>query len=233
MASCAEADPAPSHRPGGLDAHTTPEHIQPFRRGVSVSETGGHHPRPVPTKRSTVRSDTLEGGGSMSLTDREWWAVIHGMILGAIFLLAFAGGIAEFWSLRQGELTDAGVVRRTRRLAIGTWAMAAAAWLTVMTGSYIVYPWYRAEPNGAKFALLADPNTADWHEFGMEWKEHVAWIAPLLATAVAFTVTYYGTSLIRHQTIRKGLMVFFTAAFVIAAIAGALGAFITKAAPVG
>jgi len=36
--------------------------------------------------------------------------------------------------------------------------------------------------------------------------------------------------LIRHQTIRKGLMVLFTAAFVIAAIAGAL-AFITKAAP--
>ena len=106
----------------------------------------------------------------MSLTDREWWAVIHGMILGAVFLLAFAGGIAEFWSLRQGELSDAGVVRRTRRLAIGTWAMAA--------GSYVVYPWYRAEPNGAKFALLADPNTADWHEFGMEWKEHVAWIAP-------------------------------------------------------
>jgi hypothetical protein len=22
----------------------------------------------------------------MSLTDREWWAIIHGMILGAIFL---------------------------------------------------------------------------------------------------------------------------------------------------
>jgi hypothetical protein len=53
------------------------------------------HPRPVATKRSTARSDALEGGGSMSLTDREWWAVIHGMILGAIFLLAFAGGNAE------------------------------------------------------------------------------------------------------------------------------------------
>jgi len=168
----------------------------------------------------------------MSLTDREWWAVIHGMILGAIFLLAFAGGFAEFWSLREAELSEAGVVKRTRRLEIGTWVMAAAAWATVATGSYIVYPWYREEPNGPRFDLLADPDTADWHSFGMEWKEHVAWIAPLLATAVAFAVTYYGTSLIKHQGVRKALMVFFTAAFVIAAIAGVLGAFITKVAPV-
>ncbi|HET8526660.1 MAG TPA: hypothetical protein VFM81_08480 [Actinomycetota bacterium] len=168
----------------------------------------------------------------MSLTDREWWAVIHGMVLGAIFLLAFAGGLAEFWGLREGELSEAGVTRRTRRLEIGTWVMAAAAWLTVATGSYVVYPWYRADPGGAKFVLLNDPNTANWHAFGMEWKEHIAWIAPLLATAVAFAVTYYGLSLVKHQTVRKGLMVFFTAAFVIAAVAGALGAFITKAAPV-
>jgi hypothetical protein len=168
----------------------------------------------------------------MSLTDREWWAVIHGMILGAIFLLAFAGGIAEFWSLREGELSEAGVVRRTRRLEVGTWAMAVAAWLTVATGSFIVYPWYREDPTGPRFDLLADPNTAEWHSFGMEWKEHIAWIAPFLATAVAFTVTYYGSSLIKHQGVRKGLMVFFTLAFAIAAIAGALGAFITKVAPV-
>ena len=168
----------------------------------------------------------------MSLTDREWWAIIHGMILGAIFLLAFAGGIAEFWSLREGEITQAGIAKRTRRLEIGTWVMAAAAWGTVATGSFIVYPWYREEPDGPRFDLLADPDKADWHSFGMEWKEHVAWIAPLLATAVAVTVTYYGTSLIRHQGVRKGLMVFFTLAFVIAGVAGALGAFITKVASV-
>ena len=169
----------------------------------------------------------------MHLTDREWWAVIHGMGLGALFLLAFAGGLAELWSLREGQLTEAGILRRTRRIEFGTWTMAAAAWLTVLTGSYIIYPWYRdAAPTSPKSRLLADPGTANWHEFGMEWKEHIAWIAPLLATAVAFTVTYYGTSLIKHQGIRKALLVFFTAAFVIAGIAGAMGAFITKAAPV-
>ena len=54
----------------------------------------------------------------------------------------------------------------------------------------------------------------------------------LLATAVAFAVTYYGVTLIRHQGIRRALVVYFALAFVIAGIAGALGAFITKAAPV-
>ncbi len=168
----------------------------------------------------------------MELTNREWWGIVHGMGLGALFLLAFAGGLAGLYSLRPGLLTETGIVERTRRLKIGTSAMAVAAWLTVFTGTWIVYPWYRHEPDGAKFQLLADPSTADWHEFGMEWKEHVAWIAPLLATAVAFTVAYYGTSLVKHQGIRKALMVFFTAAFAIAGIAGAMGAFITKAAPV-
>jgi hypothetical protein len=170
----------------------------------------------------------------MHLTGREWWAIVHGMALGALFLLAFAGGLAEFYGLRSLELTAEGVARRTRRLRIGTWLMAVVAWLTVMTGSYIVYPWYRdPSPTSPKSVLLSSPSTADWHEFGMEWKEHIAWIAPMVATAVAFAVTYYGTSLIRHQGVRKGLMIFFTLAFVVAGVAGALGAFITKAAPVG
>ena len=169
----------------------------------------------------------------MHLTGREWWAIIHGMALGALFLLAFAGGLAEFFSLRSEELTEEGLIRRVRRLSIGTWSMAAVAWLTVITGTWIVYPWYRAEtPDSPKSLLLADPSTADWHEFAMEWKEHIAWIDPLLATAVAFSVTYYGVALVRHQGIRKALLVFFTASFLIAGVAGALGALITKAAPV-
>jgi hypothetical protein len=170
----------------------------------------------------------------MHLSGREWWAVVHGMGLGALFLLAFAGGLAGLYSLKPGLLTEQGIRERTRRLQLGTWTMAVAAWLTVITGSYIVYPWYRdAAASSPKSKLLADPGTADWHSFGMEWKEHIAWIAPLLATAVAVSVTYYGTSLIRHQGVRKALMAFFAAAFLIAGVAGALGAFITKAAPVG
>jgi hypothetical protein len=66
----------------------------------------------------------------------------------------------------------------------------------------------------------------------MEWKEHIAWFSPLLATAVAFSVTYYGTRLIKHQGVRRALMVMFTLAFATAGVAGAFGAFINKVAPI-
>jgi hypothetical protein len=182
----------------------------------------------------------------MSFTERELWAIIHGLGLGTLFLLAFGGGIAGLYSLRRQYLTDEGVSERSRRLVFGTSFMAVVAWLTVITGTWIVYPWYRAAPPEGldvkvqsveleafpRYWLLAADATKNWHAFGMEWKEHVAWIAPLLATAVAFAVVYYGASLIRRGDVRRAVMIFFTLAFVAAGVAGLMGAFITKAAPI-
>jgi branched-subunit amino acid ABC-type transport system permease component len=169
----------------------------------------------------------------MHFTYREWWTLIHGMVLGAVFLLAFAGGLAGLWSLRANLVTPEGVVERMRRLKVGVVAMALAAWGTVITGTWIVYPWYREDvPESARSQLLADPDRMDWHKFGMEWKEHIAWISPMLATVVAFIVLYYGTNLIRHDRVRKTAITLFVLAFAFAAVAGALGAFITKVEPV-
>jgi hypothetical protein len=117
--------------------------------------------------------------------------------------------------------------------------MAITAWLTVITGTYIVYPWYRAKPiadvNLSQFPrslLLSDPNTSGWHTFGMEWKEHVCWLAPILATAVAYIVTIYGVKLAQEKKLRTALLILLTIAFITAGIAGLFGAFITKAAPI-
>ncbi len=169
----------------------------------------------------------------MSFTTREWWALVHGMGFGALFLLAFAGGLAGLYSLRPNLVTAAGVRERTRRLKVGVVAMALAAWGTVITGTWIVYPWYReANPSSPKSKLLASSSTADWHEFGMEWKEHIGWISPILATAVAFIVVSYGTNLVRHDRVRRTAMVLLVLSFGAALVAGAFGAFITKVAPV-
>jgi hypothetical protein len=182
----------------------------------------------------------------MELTERELYTVLHGLVLGTLFLLAFGGGLAGLWSLRERLVTPEGVQERTPRLLIGTSVMAIVAWLTVITGTFIAYPWYRAAPpegidraiqsealaDFPRYWLLASERTAQWHEFGMEWKEHVAWIAPFLATAVAFAVLYYGTQLIRRGEIRNAILIFFTLAFAAAGVAGLFGAFITKAAPV-
>lgn len=64
------------------------------------------------------------------------------MVLGAAFLLAFAGGLAGLYSLQPGLITAEGIRERTRRLIVGTWTMAVVAWTTVITGTWIVYPWY-------------------------------------------------------------------------------------------
>ncbi len=176
----------------------------------------------------------------MEITSREFWTVIHGMTFGAVFLLAFAGGLAGLYSLRPEWVTVEGLKERMFRLNVGMWVMSAVAWLTVITGTFIVYPWYRATPPKGltdlaafpRSLLLASPTTAEWHNFGMEWKEHVGWLAPIAATVVAFAVTYYGPSLSKRIGERNTLIVFFVVAFATAAIAGMFGAFLNKVAPV-
>ncbi|MBI4728698.1 MAG: hypothetical protein HY775_04255 [Acidobacteria bacterium] len=167
------------------------------------------------------------------MTDREFWTVVHGMGLGTLFLLAFAGGFAGLWSLKPALVTGAGVAERIRRLRVGVWTMTVVAWGTVITGTYIVYPWYRDKaPTSPRSLLLANPDTALWHGFGMEWKEHVAWISPMLATAVAVIVGRYGSRLVREQRMRKLALALFCGAFIAAAVAGLFGAFLNKAAPI-
>jgi hypothetical protein len=173
----------------------------------------------------------------MVITDRELWTVIHGMLLGAIFFMVFSGIWVSLWSLHPER--TAGVVQRVRGLKIAGWATAIILWLTVFTGTYIVYPWYRAKPpEGADLTqfprsyLLASPDRAGWHNFGMEWKEHVAWLAPILVTAVAYIISRYGVKLVEEEKIRKAVILVFTIALIAALAAVVFGAFLNKAAPI-
>lgn len=168
----------------------------------------------------------------MSVTIRDAWTILHGMTFGALFLIAFAGGAEALLALRPGLLTSEGIIGKIKRLSIGTWTMAAVAWATVITGTWIPYVWYREKiPTSPRSTLLASHDTALWHEFGMEWKEHVAWLAPILATVVAYLVYYYGKRIVKEDKIRKIAMTMYTVAFVTAAVAGMFGALINKAAP--
>ncbi len=162
----------------------------------------------------------------MTLTGRELWLVLHGMGLGATFLLAYAGGLAGLWSLRPEWVTVAGLQERSRRLTAGTWIMAIVAWLTVITGTYVVYPLYRT------WYEVENTTTIGWHTFGMEWKQHVAWLAPMLATPVAYVVLRYGPALAFEEQIRRALIVLFTIAFFAAGVAGLFGAFLSKVFPI-
>jgi hypothetical protein len=188
------------------------------------------------------------------LSEREFWTVVHGLFLGTIFLLLFGGALAGLWSLRPGLITTAGIKERMVRLKWGLWLMAATAWATVITGTWIVYPWYRAQLSlvgeddyaGCANAIVPGPTcsprdflksnvsgqTDFWHNFGMEWKEHIAWAAPFLATAVAFIVAYYGARLIQRPWLRAAVLVMLVGAFGAAVVGGFYGAFLNKVAPI-
>lgn len=175
----------------------------------------------------------------ITITAREFWAAFHGMILGALFLLSFSGVMVGLYSYRLDWLSPRGLTERVRLLRTGTTVMAIVSWLTVISGTYIVYPWYRAKPpqgvsslvDFPRSYLLSVPHLAAWHTFGMEWKEHVAWFSPFLATVVAVVVWRFGHQMAENPSLRNAVALLFILSFAAAAIAGLLGAFITKAAP--
>ena len=176
----------------------------------------------------------------MEISPREAWTVVHGMLFGAIFLLAFSGGLANLFALRPEWATNFGIKEALLRLQAGLWGMAIVAWVTVITGTFIVYPWYRAQPPAGASDLTAypaallqsNPARAQWDSFGMEWKDHVGWLAPIAATVVAVAVTYYGPTLAKKVRERNALLLFFLVAFGAAGIAGFLGALLNKVAPI-
>jgi hypothetical protein len=190
----------------------------------------------------------------MELSNREFWTLIHGMVLGALFLLAFTGGLAGLYSLRPEWVTAEGIRERMTRLRYGIGLMALVAWATVLTGTWIIYPWYRenlSETEAGRYAgceglqrpadtcsprdfLLSgvSGDTETWHTFWFEWKEHVAWFAPMFATAAAFLVFYYGRSLAHNPFLRRLVLLLFAGSFITAGIAGLIGALVTKTAPI-
>lgn len=175
----------------------------------------------------------------MEITLREWFTIFHGMIFGGAFLLAFSGGLVALYMLRSEWMKGEGIQAGFKYFKAWLWGMVVMVWATVLTGTYIVYPWYRAKPPAGvsdlsafpRALLLASETTAKWHTFGMEWKEHVGWIAPIAATVVAYVISVYGSRLVNEPKIRKALTWFFLVGFTAAGIAGLLGALVTKAAP--
>lgn len=175
----------------------------------------------------------------MQMTARALVTAIHGMLFGGFFLLTCFGAVVLLQRsllTRDSELTDAG--RRWERVYLI--ATVVLGWAAVLSGAYLVYPWYRAAlpPGTTDLAgypqrlLLSDPATAGWHKLGMEWKEHVAWMAPILMTMAAWVMLRYRNSAGEHRRLRAAATAFAMAALLATGIAAGFGALINKQAPV-
>jgi hypothetical protein len=176
----------------------------------------------------------------MEITVRGLWTLIHGMGFGALYLLACSGALVELYRFTTSSASVGETNREERFLKLYVVTMVILAWAAVLTGAYVIYPWYRAGlPTGTKDLalfpqrlLLSRPSTSGWHSLGMEWKEHVAWFAPISITMAAFVVIRFGADLNNHKQLRAAVMAFVVTSFVAAGVAGFFGAMINKAAPV-
>ncbi len=174
----------------------------------------------------------------MEITTHSLWTLIHGMGFGALYLLACSGALVELY--RFTTAPSESTPGQQRFLKVYLLAMVALAWIAVLTGAYIIYPWYRvAAPAGTvdltlfpQRLLMSSPATIGWHSLGMEWKEHVAWFAPISITLVAFVFLRYGRDLKNHPQLRAAVLGFTLLSFVVAGIAGFFGAMINKYAPI-
>ena len=118
--------------------------------------------------------------------------------------------------------------------------MTLLAWLAVLTGAYVIYPWYRAAapPGTVRLAgfpqvlLQSSASTSAWHSIGMEWKEHVAWLAPISITMATAVFVKYGRGIQAQRELRNAVLGFVLVSFLAAGIAGFFGAMINKSAPV-
>jgi len=176
----------------------------------------------------------------MEITARGLWTLIHGMGFGALYLLACSGALMELFRVTASSTPPALTRGQEQFLKGYLVAMAALAWSAVLTGAYVIYPWYRATPPAGiadlsgfpQRLLLSSPSTAGWHSLGMEWKEHIAWVVPISITMVASVFIRYGRELSNHKQLRTAVLSFAAASFLAAGIAGFFGAMINKYAPV-
>jgi hypothetical protein len=164
--------------------------------------------------------------------------MLHGLVLsgGAMMLL-----VAALLSLRLMAAPNAAAIpaRQSNGFAALTVAIAVLLWLSVLGGTYIVFPMYRATPPEGTVALaeyprallLSNPDTRWLHAFAMEIKEHVPWIAAMLATAAAFIGMRYRSRMLGDAMLRRVTATLVAISFALVAAVALLGVFINKVAP--
>jgi hypothetical protein len=176
----------------------------------------------------------------MSLfSDVSLWAMLHGIGLGGGAMLALFGALVLAYA-GYGAQPAGQLVHGPRLVGLLSVASAGLLWLTVLVGTYVVFPQYRAAPpEGAadlsaypRSFLLSEPDTAWLHTFAMEIKEHAPWIAAMLATAVAVIVVRYGARLWDDRSAQRAVVIWLVLSLSLVSAVSLLGVFVNKVAPV-
>jgi hypothetical protein len=176
----------------------------------------------------------------MLFSDRSLVTMVHGLVFGGGAMLTLSAALFFLYAHRAGggahAVASAGEARALTRLAVLT---AVLLWMAVLGGTYLVFPPYRATPPPGTLDLspypraliMASPATTWLHAFGMELKEHVPWIASMLATAVAFVAVRYRAALLDDPFLRRTAMMFLAICLALVSVVSLMGVFVNKVAP--
>ena len=172
-------------------------------------------------------------------TSQSILTMVHGIVLGGGALMTL---FASLFALQLLPSTSEPVMLPVRSARLVQWLLVATAvllWLTVIGGTYLVFPPYRATPPEGiadlsqypRSLITSNPQTAWLHSFGMEIKEHMPWIAAILGTAVASIGIRHGNELLVNRELKRMVTVMLSIAFLLVAVVAVLGVFINKVAP--
>lgn len=172
-------------------------------------------------------------------TDRSIWTMIHGIVLGGGALMGLSAALFSLRAMSTADASDVAAQNQSRYLAWLTVFIAVVLWLTVLVGAYINFPPYRATPPAGvldlsqypRALIQSNPGSVWLHAFAMEIKEHVPWIAAMLATAVAFVSVRYRSKLLSDAQLRSMTTALLAICFLLVSAVALLGVFINKVAP--
>jgi hypothetical protein len=174
--------------------------------------------------------------------------MVHGIVFGGAALMALSAALFALYAARiRNRDTGSGGANRpaaesaaeSRALAGLTVFVAVTLWLTVLVGTYVIFPPYRATPPAGltdlsqypRALIHASQDTAWLHSFAMESKEHLPWIASMLATAVAFVSVRYRSRVLTDARLRDMATTLLAICFALVAFVSLMGIFVNKVAP--
>jgi len=170
---------------------------------------------------------------------RSILTMVHGIVLGGGALVGIAVALFGMVALRPADGAEPSAGPQARNLAWLLIATAVVLWLTVIAGTYVSFPPYRATPpegltdlsDFPRSLIQSNPDTRWLHSFAMEIKEHMPWIAAMLVTAAAFITARYRTQLFGDASLRRAAAVLLAISLALVAGVSLLGVFINKVAP--
>ena len=174
----------------------------------------------------------------MLFSERSIWTMVHGIGLGGTALLGLAAALFYLYAVRPTQQPTVNPTEPRAFVALTVFT-ALMLWLTVIVGTYIIFPLYRATPPPGttdlsafpRALVLANPSTAWLHAFAMEAKEHMPWIASMLTTAVAFIAVRYRRTALTTPGVWRLSFTLLGVSSVIVAFVSLLGVFVNKIAP--